>query len=843
MSFFRKVFGGSNHNLQNATSPESSHPSGMQAMSATLQRKFARGVQYNMKIIIRGDRNTGKTCLFQRLQGQKFKEEYIPTEEIQVASIQWNYKATDDVVKVEVWDVVDKGKKKKKQDGLKLDNTQQGVYEDPCLDAEFVDVYKGTHGVILIFDITKSWTYDYLEREIAKVPLNIPILILANHRDMGHHRTVSEEKVRYFVEESIKSGQFPAIRYAEASMRNGFGLKYIHKFFNLPFLTLQRETLLKQLETNSRDIECTMEELDIHEESEEQNYDLFSDNLSVRRREQQEKLSEKAIKDAKLKEIDTAEAALAAAARNPKENGPVANVKIPTTVKSAPPPKPIAGLDLTSPLPSPFSTTSTQATTPSLTTPASHPSSVTTTPATTPQTDGQKSGGFMSRIFGKKPQDLKEVEPELNGIVLLPFEHSSTSPPPQPVPIVIPTNSTGMSSVKSVEDFVPDGGLDSKFLDDTNFKDSRGAKSSPAHRFESDSDDEGHNPMVAGFQEDLDSDDEAVISAKPVLSVNINELELSSDEDNKTPVIKEDKHFDSEDEGKSFGISNKNSTLDFGGLGIKSESRSMSSSNEKTMSSPDLGHKTDASPKIDSHVNIDMKTDASKQVDIERTNHVGVAATNHVDESDTEGDEVDNANHIMVLQDEDITSGEDEGVKVTVATETLAVNGMLSNEEKNKEESPVTSPEIEYPGLSLQFEDLSVLEKGMSFSSVSPAVTPSTNSDVAASSIQDTDTDSVNSSKKKKKTKKEKEKEGIEEKSTKKKKKKKDRGEENGADLKKSKGQNRDQGGADSGDKKKKKKKKKEEGPPKSGRPEMDALEAFLGPDTGKSGGAGYESL
>ncbi|XP_068225668.1 rab-like protein 6 isoform X2 [Palaemon carinicauda] len=254
-------------------------PPGMQAMAASLQKRFARGVQYNMKIVIRGDRNVGKTCLFKRLQGQPFYEEYVPTEEIQVASIQWNYKATDDV-NVELWDIVDKGKKKKKIEDLKLDNTLE--FEEPALDAEFLDVYKGTNGVIMMLDMTRYWTFEYVRREVQNVPTHIPILILSNHRDMEHHRVVSEDDVRFFIESLERLEGAADIRYAESSMRNGFGLELLHKFFNLPYLLLQRVTLLRQLETNTSEIEATIQELGVYRESDDADYDIFLNQLTDR---------------------------------------------------------------------------------------------------------------------------------------------------------------------------------------------------------------------------------------------------------------------------------------------------------------------------------------------------------------------------------------------------------------------------------------------------------------------------------------------------------------------------------------------------------------------------------
>jgi hypothetical protein len=107
-------------------------------------------------------------------------------------------------------------------------------------------------GVILMMDLTKTWTFDYVKREVERVPTHLPILILVNHRDMGHHQatTINLDQVRSFLLHLDRPPSAASIIVAESSMRNGFGLKYLHKFFNLPFLQLQREALEMQLQQN-----------------------------------------------------------------------------------------------------------------------------------------------------------------------------------------------------------------------------------------------------------------------------------------------------------------------------------------------------------------------------------------------------------------------------------------------------------------------------------------------------------------------------------------------------------------------------------------------------------------
>ena len=71
-------------------------------VSGEVQRRLAAGVQYHMKIVIRGDRNTGKSQLFERLRGGSFGAEYKATEQIETAAIDWTHRGSGAAVLCEL---------------------------------------------------------------------------------------------------------------------------------------------------------------------------------------------------------------------------------------------------------------------------------------------------------------------------------------------------------------------------------------------------------------------------------------------------------------------------------------------------------------------------------------------------------------------------------------------------------------------------------------------------------------------------------------------------------------------------------------------------------------------
>jgi len=301
-------------------------------IDSEVRRRLARGVQYNMKIVIRGDRNTGKTQLWRRLQGQHYTAAYTPTEQIQIATINWNYKVSSDVIKLDAWDVVDRAPKKKNQPGfteggLKIANTQafdaselngddygdddempdqsidarhnefgigtvvpvattpgspravkEGNYSVGALDASVVDVMRGATGCVMMFDMNKKWTWDYVTREVPKfVKSGIQILVVGNFRDLGESgRVVTTATAQSFCD---LAG--PNVHYVEASMKNGYGVRAIATYFSLPFLSLQKKYLDEQVRRNQEETEAALGEMKAL--SEELTYDLYMKQLADRK--------------------------------------------------------------------------------------------------------------------------------------------------------------------------------------------------------------------------------------------------------------------------------------------------------------------------------------------------------------------------------------------------------------------------------------------------------------------------------------------------------------------------------------------------------------------------------
>uniref|UniRef100_A0AAV1TNR5 GTP-binding protein Parf n=1 Tax=Peronospora matthiolae TaxID=2874970 RepID=A0AAV1TNR5_9STRA len=274
----------------------------IQYMDRAIRRRVRGGVTYNMKLLIRGAKGTGKTSLFQRLKGEPIPETHETSPQLQCATINWTFRQQlEENVNCDVWDVVDRGfvpgeaeEKKCETDSSKsvgadsaaaaatasavVDLSEQeshkilgadkvlasatvaaaaaanGIqYFTDTVDASTVDVYHEAHGVIFMLDITKRDTLEYVKHELDNVPVHIPTLVLGNFRDRGNHRNVFKEDIRKLLfglkdQPQQQRWRRPTeLLYFECSLLDCYGLKSLHQYFGIPFLQLKLATISQQM--------------------------------------------------------------------------------------------------------------------------------------------------------------------------------------------------------------------------------------------------------------------------------------------------------------------------------------------------------------------------------------------------------------------------------------------------------------------------------------------------------------------------------------------------------------------------------------------------------------------
>lgn len=230
------------------------------------QKRIAQdGVRHNIKLVIRGARGTGKTALLHRLQGKPVPPSYIPSQAIAAATVRWTPTCEEEhgVVRVEAWDVVDRGTATAMPTSTAGRITCEAPANIPKLptDATTVDVYRGCHGAIFLADIRREETFDYVASEVKKVPRGIAVLVAQTFCDREEERVVSEDQFAHLLASiapatsAFVASLGPSVDacvgvppcMVKLSPTSGVGLKALYSFIEVPLQFLKAQLVEEQL--------------------------------------------------------------------------------------------------------------------------------------------------------------------------------------------------------------------------------------------------------------------------------------------------------------------------------------------------------------------------------------------------------------------------------------------------------------------------------------------------------------------------------------------------------------------------------------------------------------------
>lgn len=218
-------------------------------LSVALRQKLGRGSHYNLKLLIRGDLQTGKSSLHRHLQGLPFAPQIASSRELAVAHVDWACPESADTVKLEVWDVVEADLCRKPA-GLALAHRAVAAEASPPVSPAgggesgslTIDVWRGSHGAIVLFDPRKPWSLQHAVRSMGEAPAPLPVLLLANFSDQAGAASCGADVASGEVpwadveaaaqDETRRSGRI--VICDRCCMLSGAGLETVYRFVALP---------------------------------------------------------------------------------------------------------------------------------------------------------------------------------------------------------------------------------------------------------------------------------------------------------------------------------------------------------------------------------------------------------------------------------------------------------------------------------------------------------------------------------------------------------------------------------------------------------------------------------
>jgi hypothetical protein len=273
-----------------------------------------------LKLVIIGDRSTGKSLLYSRLTGKPVTDLNIgapPTPstghdlvgEIQTSEVPWSSMADPSLsAKVAIWDIVEgSGKAIEMPNAAALASPDGGKFAR--LTTDVIDPYSPKPSIVVfVVDRNRRVTLDYALKEAAKVPRGTAIAVLVNFRDVekGKAVTVDEtrEKFMEVLSKTYSDGQQtvtngvpslypePLLAVISTSLATNYGLRSLHAFLATPYHVAMRRVHIDAITAVDRALKETSNPVD-------EDYAQFENRRKERERkrseavEQQEQLKQK----------------------------------------------------------------------------------------------------------------------------------------------------------------------------------------------------------------------------------------------------------------------------------------------------------------------------------------------------------------------------------------------------------------------------------------------------------------------------------------------------------------------------------------------------------------------